>query len=81
MLVKPAKSKLNLSATALRGLCIDNDWFKGGTCEQYRKLFEMNDDLRFTTSDLAMAIWLCTPNSDVDEIQKILVEAINRYCL
>ena len=80
MLAKPAKSKLNMSSWALRELCIEHDWFTGGSCEQYEKLFQMNEDLKFTTSDLAMAIWLCTPDSDLDEILTILREAVNKYC-
>lgn len=43
----------------LRTLCIKNQWFTCGTCEQYDKLFMAN---RFGMSleQIAVIIWTCT---------------------
>ena len=42
-------------------LCNKNRWFIGGTVEQYDKLFNMVKAGR-STKDLALVIFLCTPN-------------------
>lgn len=43
----------------LRTLCIKNNWFTCGTCEQYDKLFRAN---RFGMPlvEIATIIWTCT---------------------
>lgn len=43
----------------LRGLCIRENWFTCGTCEQYDKLFELNRN-GATLEELALVIWLCS---------------------
>lgn len=48
-----------ISNTALRNLCIENDWFTAGDAEQYKKLFYMND-MRAPIDQIATVIWLCS---------------------
>ena len=43
----------------LRQLCIDNDWFTCGTCEQYEKLFYANEN-GCPIEEIATIIWLCS---------------------
>lgn len=54
-----------MSATDLRELCIERDWFTAGTCEEYDMLFGMAAD--FNTHDnendriwklISMATWI-----------------------
>ncbi len=47
----------------LQGICIRNNWFTGGSCESYDKLFEMCKE-GATIKEIALVIWVCTPNSD-----------------
>lgn len=55
----------------LKHACIKYNWFTGGSNEQYSKLFEMNND-GASLHELALIIWLCTPNADVQVIELIL---------
>lgn len=48
-----------VSTQFLRDLCIKNNWFTCGTCEQYEKLFELNRN-GCTLDNLALVIWLCS---------------------
>lgn len=60
-----------LSAESVRVLCIRNNWFTGGTNEQYRKLFQLiRKDAPLV--HIALVIWLCSPNTDRAEIEKEL---------
>ena len=60
-----------LSAESVRVLCIRNNWFTGGTNEQYRKLFQLiRNDAPLV--HIALIIWLCSPNTDRAEIEKEL---------
>lgn len=60
-----------LSAESVRVLCIRNNWFTGGTNEQYRKLFQLiRNDAPLV--HIALTIWLCSPNTDRAEIEKEL---------
>lgn len=60
-----------LSAESVRVICIKNNWFTGGTNEQYRKLFQLiRNDAPLV--HIALTIWLCSPNTDRAEIEKEL---------
>lgn len=43
----------------LRNLCIKNNWFTCGTCEQYEKLFQANAE-RASIDEIATIIWICS---------------------
>lgn len=61
-----------VSTYFLRDLCIKNNWFTCGTCEQYEKLFELNRT-GCSLQDLATVIWLCSDEKwDLDTISRIL---------
>lgn len=62
----------------LRELCIKNNWFTGGTCSQYEKLFELNQK-PVNVKDIALVIWLCSNEADMNEIHNKLVEAKDAY--
>ena len=47
------------SSEELRTLCIRQNWFNSGSCEQYDRLFDMLDN-GASTEDLATVIWLCS---------------------
>ena len=44
----------------LRQLCIKNNWFTCGSCEQYEKMFLANEDNCFSIGQIAMIIWACS---------------------
>lgn len=46
----------------LRQLCIKNNWFTCGDCEQYEKMFYANEN-GFSIEDIATIIWLCSNDS------------------
>ena len=59
--------KVRFNTYELREICIKHDWFTGGSCEAYDKLFERcRDGADF--DELALLIWLCTPNVNRKEI-------------
>lgn len=41
-----------LSATALRGLCIEENWYTCGTCKEYDNLLSMTEKENITTDDI-----------------------------
>lgn len=51
----------------IRDLCVRNGWFTCGTEESYEKLFKLCEE-NACFSDIALAIWLCTPDSDRNSI-------------
>lgn len=51
-------------------LCNKKQYFTGGTNSQYDKLFYMADKPEFTIRDLAVLIWACSHDADLEEIQK-----------
>lgn len=59
--------------TRLRMLCIQNNWFTGGTIEQYDKLFYANEH-GCPIEEIATIIWLCSGESRridiLDELKK-----------
>lgn len=54
-------------------LCVNNGWFTAGNIEQYNKMLSMVDSL-CPVHDIAVAIWLCTENSDLKYIEHCLIE-------
>lgn len=55
------KSYVTIPNFRLRELCIKQNWFTCGTCEQYDKLFLMNEsESGFSANDVITAIWLCS---------------------
>lgn len=62
----------------LRNLCIKNNWFTAGTCSQYEKLFELNQQ-PVNVKDIALVIWLCSDEVDMNEIFDKLVDAKADY--
>lgn len=44
----------------LRQLCIKNNWFTCGSCEQYEKMFFANEKDCFSIEQIAMIIWVCS---------------------
>ena len=54
-------------------LCNKYHWFTGGTNEQYEKMFSRVPECH-TYSDLAELIWLCTPDSTIEDITHKLKE-------
>lgn len=57
----------------LRELCIKNNWFTCGTCEQYEKFFELNEN-EASLETLATVNWLCSDEDlwDIEHIHIIL---------
>lgn len=53
----------------LRELCIKNNWFTCGTCQQYDKLYEMTRSGDFTMHEVATVIWVCSDNVEIKEIE------------
>ena len=53
---------------ALRNLCIENNWFTGGSNDQYGKLFKIADN-GATIHELAIIIWLCSADTKLSDIE------------
>lgn len=67
-----------VDSASLRELCIKNNWFTGGTCEQYDKLFQVNRDCEnFSFSDVALIVWLCS-NEELESIKEKLRKAVEQ---
>lgn len=70
----------------LRTLCIQENWFTGGSINQYNKLFELNEsqvvekenDLNKYIWNLSLVIWTCTPNKTLSDIQSTLILKMNK---
>ena len=62
----------------LRSLCIKNDWFTCGTVSQYEKMFEMNRN-QASLREIALVIWLCSEDEDIDDITVKLAKAKEEY--
>lgn len=61
------------STMDLRDICIRHDWFTGGSCEAYEKLFQRCEE-GADLNELALLIWVCTPDVDRKEIYyKLLI--------
>ena len=64
-------SRSPILAEDLRILCIRMNWFNGGSNSQYEKLFDMNRE-GASLEELALVIWLCTPDRTREGILSIL---------
>ena len=51
-------------------LCNEKQYFTCGTNRQYDRLFYMVLDREFGFYDVALAIWLCSEDADLHEIQE-----------
>ena len=71
---KMMRRGVKMTNDRLRRKCIDNNWFTCGSCRQYDKLFDMNND-GASLFELAIAIWICSDDGwTVKAIQKKLEE-------
>ena len=62
---------MKLSTDKLYLLCNKYQWFTAGDRCQYAKLFEKNKS-GASLETLALIIWLCSSNTDENEILEIL---------
>lgn len=60
-----------LDVLRVRQLCIRNNWFTGGSNAQYEKMFHLVET-NAPITQVAVAIWLCTPNVSKTEIESKL---------
>lgn len=60
-----------LDELRVRQLCIRNNWFTGGSNEQYEKMFHLVET-NAPITQVAVAIWMCTPNVSKTEIESKL---------
>lgn len=60
----------------LRQLCIKNNWFTCGSCEQYEKMFLANESGCFSIEQIAMFIWVCSSKEILytDVLNELLCE-------
>ena len=63
-----------LDSSELRSLCIKNEWFTAGTCDQYDKLFDANEN-GASVDALALMIWMCSGETTIEAITAELNEA------
>lgn len=66
------EKSLKLNKWKLRQMCIDHDWFTGGTNEQYQKMFDLADigDI----DGVIYSIWLCSDDVDINDIEVAVKE-------
>lgn len=57
-----------LDELRVRQMCIRNNWFTGGSNEQYNKMFQLVQ-ANAPVTHVAVAIWMCTPNVSKTEIE------------
>ncbi len=57
---------------AIKKLCRDNEYFSQAGDEMflYGKMLDMIFDRRFSNRDIAVAIWLCSKNKPLEQIEK-----------
>ena len=68
--------KMKISSNKLYHLCNKYQWFTGGDCSQYEKLFEKNRE-EASLETLATIIWLCSSSYDEKQILEILEKECN----
>jgi len=68
------EQKRNPPREDVRRYCIANDLFKGGTNDQYERMFDMLDR-QMPIHDIATVIWVCSPDTDkhAAEIERDLI--------
>lgn len=57
-------------------LCNERNYFTCGTSEQYSKMFELAEN-GATAHDIALVIWLCSDNKDLQVIESEVLELCN----
>ena len=62
---------MKISTEKLYYLCNKYQWFTGGDCSQYEKLFEKNRQ-GASLETLATIIWLCSTHYGENQILEIL---------
>lgn len=62
----------------LKELCIDNDWLKEATFNQFKKIFEANE-VCCAVETMTILIWLCSPGADITYIKESLTQARKEY--
>ena len=68
---------MKISTEKLYRLCNKYQWFTGGDCSQYDKLFEKNNRQGASFETLATIIWLCSTNYEENQILEILKKECN----
>lgn len=64
----------------LRSICIRCGWFTNGSCEQYEKMFEMNEK-QMPLREIAVAIWICSYGYSLEQVEARLEEALEDYLM
>ena len=59
------------TAEEMRGICIKRNWFTAGSTDQYSRLFDRVRE-GAEIKELAVIIWLCTPDVSQEEIERAL---------
>lgn len=72
-MIEVVSARSALSTGDLRVLCIQENWFTGGSLPQCEKMFDMNR-CGAPLEDLALVIWLCSPGADRAEVLHKLAE-------
>lgn len=57
-------------------LCREKRLFEGGFVSQYDKMLSMCSRKDFTERDISIAIWLCTPNKSIEEIEILVHDTL-----
>lgn len=57
---------------AIKNLCRDSEYFSHAGDEMflYGKMLDMIFDRRFSNRDIAVAIWLCSKNKHLEQIEE-----------
>ena len=76
-MIEIVSSRNALLSEDLRVLCIQEDWFTNGDNSQYEKLFDLNRE-GASLEDLALVIWLCSPDVSREEVLHKLNERCRR---
>lgn len=61
-------------ASALRELCIEQNWFTSGSMNQYEKLFETYLD-GSSVEEISLIIWVCSANVTREGVMNILLDS------
>lgn len=64
----------------LRNLCIRYGWFTDGSCEQYKKMFEINEK-QMPLREIAVAIWICSHGYSLEQVEEKLEEKSEDYLM
>ena len=67
---------MKISTEKLYRLCNKYQWFTGGDCSQYEKLFDKNRQ-GASLETLATIIWLCSSSYEEKQILEILKKECN----